>query len=164
MFRIDHARAAVAEERGAPVTLVVDFVEGHPVFDLVFVALEDHFREAYKEIDHFTVGPAAVLLHQVQRHFEVGEGDHRFDVVFQQLIEHVVVKLQPFFVWLRFVTVREDTRPGNRGAETLEAHLGKQLDVFLVMAVEINRFMVGIVFSRHHVLRDFARHAVCAAR
>jgi hypothetical protein len=92
----------------------------------------------------------------VQRHFEVGEGDHRFDVVFQQLIEHVVVELQPFFVWLRFVTFREDARPGDRGAETLEAHLGKQLDVFFVVAVEIDGFMVRIVFTRHYFLRDFA--------
>ena len=126
----------------------------------MLVALKNHFREAYKEIDHFTVGPAAVLLHQVQRHFEVGEGEHRLDVVFQQLIEHVVIELQPFLVWLRFVTFREDARPGNRGAETFEAHLGKQLDIFFVVAVEVDGLVIWVVFTRHYVLRDFARHAV----
>ena len=113
MLGIDHSGAAIAEQGGAPVTLVIDFVEGHPVFDLVLVAFEYHFGETHKEIDHFTVGPGAVFLYQMQRHFEVGEGDHRLDVVFQQLIEHVVVKFQTFFIWLRFVAVREDTGPGN---------------------------------------------------
>ena len=92
MLGVDHARTAVTEQRRAPVTLVVDFVEGHPVFDLMLVALENNLRETHKEINHFAVGPAAVFLHQMQRHLEVGEGDNRFDVVFQQLIEHVVVE------------------------------------------------------------------------
>ena len=39
---INHAGAAVAKQWRTPVTLVVDFVEGHPVFDLALVALEDH--------------------------------------------------------------------------------------------------------------------------
>ncbi len=74
MLGIDHPGAAVAEQRRAPVALVVDLVKGHPVFHFVPIALEDHFGEAHKEIDHFTIGPAAVLLHQVQGHLEVGEG------------------------------------------------------------------------------------------
>ena len=160
---IDHARAAVAEQRRTPVALVVDFVEGHPVFDLIFVALKYHFREAHKEIDHFTVGPSAIFLNEVQRHFKVGEGDHRLDVVLQQFIEHVVVKLQPLFVWLSFVAFREDARPGDGGTETFEAHLGKQPDVFFVMAVEVDGFVVGVIFAFNHFLRDFSRNAVCAA-
>ncbi len=86
MFGIHHAGAAVTEQRCTPVTLVVNFVEGHPVFDFVLIAFEYHFRETDKEINHFTVGPATILLHQMQRHFKVGEGDHRFDVVFQQFV------------------------------------------------------------------------------
>ena len=99
----------------------------------------------------------------MQRHFEVGEGDHRFDVVFQQLVEHIVVELQPLFVWLRFVTFREDARPGDRGAEALETHLGKQLDVFFIVAVEVDGLVVWVVFTRHDFLGDFARDAVRTA-
>ena len=99
----------------------------------------------------------------MQRHFKVGEGDNRFDMVFQQFIEHVVVELQPFFVRLRFIAVREDPRPGDRGAEALETHFREQLDVFFVMTVEVDGFMVRVVFTRHHFLSDFARNAVSAA-
>ena len=160
---IDHAGTAVAEQRGAPVALVVDLVEGHPVFHFVLIALEDHFGEAHKEIDHFAVGPATVLLHQMQRHFEVGEGNHWLDVVLQQLIEHVVIELQPLFVWLSFITLREDTGPGDGGTEALESHLSKQLDVFFVAAVEINGFVVRVVLTRFHLASNLARHAVSAA-
>ena len=160
MLGIDHAGTAVAEQRRAPVALVIDLVKGHPVFHFVLIALEDHFGEAYKEIDHFAVGPAAVLLYQMQRHFKVGKGDHRLDVVLQQFIEHVIVEFQPFFIRLSFVALREDAGPGNRGAEALEAHLGEQLDVFFVVAVEIDRFMIRVIFTRFDLVGDFARYAV----
>ena len=163
MLGIDHAGAAVAKQRRAPVTLVVDLVKGHPVFHFVLIALEDHFGEAHKEIDHFAVGPAAVLLNQMQRHLKVGEGNNRFDVVLQQFIEHVIVEFQPFFIRLAFVAQREDARPGDRGAEALEAHLGEQLDVFFVAAVEIDGFVVRIVLARLYLLGYLARHAVRAA-
>ena len=163
MFGVDHAGAAVAEQRRAPVALVVNFIEGHPVFDLALVAFKHHFRETHKEINNFTVSPAAVLLHQVQRHFKVGEGNHRLNVVFEQLIEHIVVEFQPFFVGLAFIAVREDTGPRNRRAEAFEAHLGEQFDVFFIVAVEVDGFVVGIVFTRHYFLSNFARYAVRAA-
>ena len=160
MLGIDHPGAAVAEQRRAPVALVVDLVEGHPVFHFVLIALENHFGKAHKEIDHFAVGPAAVLLHQVQGHLEVGEGDHRLDVVFQQLVEHVVVELQSLFIRLGFVTLREDAGPGDGGAEAFEAHLGEQFDVFFVAAVEIDRLVVGVIFAGFDLVGDFTRHAV----
>ena len=65
MLGIHHAGAAIAKQRCTPVTLVVDLIEGHPVFDLVLVALKDHFSKTDKEIDDFTIGPATVLLNQV---------------------------------------------------------------------------------------------------
>ena len=93
MLGIHHAGAAIAKQRRAPVTLVVDLIEGHPVFDLVLIALKNDFSKTDKEIDDFTIGPATVLLNQVQRHFKVGKGDDWFNVVLQQFIEHVVVEL-----------------------------------------------------------------------
>ena len=99
----------------------------------------------------------------MQRHLKVGEGNNRFDVVLQQFIEHVIVEFQPFFIRLAFVAQREDARPGDRGAEALEAHLGEQLDVFFVAAVEIDGFVVRIVLARLYLLGYLARHAVRAA-
>ncbi len=97
------------------------------------------------------------------RHFEVGQGDHRLDAVFQQFVEQVVVKLQAGFVRRRFVAVREDARPGDRGAEAFEAHLGEQRHVLLIAAVEIHRFVVGVAIAVEHAVGHHAIHAVRAA-
>ncbi len=61
--------------------MVVDFVEGHPVLDLVLVAFEADFSEADKEVDCLAVGKAAVVLGQVEWHFKVAQGNNRFDAI-----------------------------------------------------------------------------------
>ncbi|VTN03403.1 Uncharacterised protein [Raoultella ornithinolytica] len=48
-------------------------------------------------------------------------------------------------------------------AETFEAHLGEQLDVFFVAAVEINGFVVRVIFTRLYLVGNLARYAVGAA-
>ena len=48
-----HAGTAVAEQRIVRCTLVVDLVEGHPVFHFVLIAAQDHLAETHKEVDHF---------------------------------------------------------------------------------------------------------------
>lgn len=97
------------------------------------------------------------------RHFEVGQGDHRLDAVFQQFVEQIVVKLQAGLVRRRFVAVREDARPGDRGAEAFEAHLGEQRHVLLIAAVEIHRFVVRVAIAVEHAVGHHAIHAVRAA-
>lgn len=47
--------------------------------------------------------------------------------------------------------------------ETLEAHLGEQLDVFFVAAVEIDGFVVRIVLARLYLLVT-SRGTPCAPR
>ncbi|MNC11061.1 hypothetical protein D3C75_587470 [compost metagenome] len=163
MLGVNHARAAVTEQRRTPVALVIDLVKGHPVLHFALVAFKHHFGKTNKEIDNFTVSPATVFGHQVVRHFEVGKGNDRLDVVFQQFVEHVVVEFQTFFIRLLLIPFWEDTRPGNRGAEAFEAHFGKQRDVFFITAMEINGFVVWIKFTRDNFLGDFTRYTVRAA-
>ncbi|CCJ89732.1 hypothetical protein BN132_1660 [Cronobacter turicensis 564] len=160
---VDDAGTAVAKQRRAPVALVIDLIKGHPVFDLIFVALEHHLGEADKEIHHFAVRPAAILLHQMQRHFKVREGNYRLNVVFQQLIKHIVIELEPRFIGLRLIAVGENSRPGDRRAETLKAHFGEEFNIFFIMSVKIDGFMVRVIFARHDALRNFTRYAMRAA-
>ena len=70
-----------AENIDGRVGLVVDLIEGHPVLDLILVALHDAKSIAYEEIHQFAVGPAAVLLCQIVGHLEVAECDDRLDAV-----------------------------------------------------------------------------------
>ena len=53
------------------VGLIVDFIEGHPVFDLVLIALEDDFCKADEEINNLAVLPTTILGYQMIRHFKV---------------------------------------------------------------------------------------------
>ncbi len=144
------------------VSLVVDLVEGHPVLHFMLIAGEDDPGEAHEKVDQLAVTPAAVLGDQVIGHFKMRQRNDRFNTVFQTFVEQIVIKLQASLVRLLFIALRENTRPGNRGAETFEAHFGKQRQVLRVAMIKIYRLMVRVVFSRHHAVGDFPRHAVGA--
>ena len=146
------------------VGLVVDLVKGHPVLDFMLIALENHFRKTNEEVDQLTVAPAAVFRDQVERHLEVGKRNHRFDAVLQALVEQIVIEFQTGFVRLKLVTFREDTRPGDGGTEAFEPHLGKEFDVFFIAVIEIDGFMVRVIFPLKHAVGDFARYAVRTRR
>ena len=151
-----------AVDVGGGVGLVVDLVEGHPVLDLVFVALHDSLGIADEEADHPAVQPAAVLFGQVVGHFKMAEGDHRLDAILEQLVEQIVVELQAGLVGGFLVSLGKDAGPGNGGAEALEAHLGKQLDVVFVSVVKINGIVVGVAFAGQDAVGDAAGYAVRA--
>ena len=119
-------------------TLVIDFVEGHPVLDLVLVALEADFSEADEEVDGLAVGKAAIILGQVEGHFEVAQGDYWLNAILVHFVKQVVVEFQACFAWLLVVAIREDSGPGNRSSEGLKAHPGQQFDVFFVVVVEVD--------------------------
>ena len=78
IFKLREADAGIgpAENIDSRIGLIVDLVEGHPIFDLILVALHDAQRVAHKEVHQFAVDPAAVFLCQVIRHFEMAQRDH----------------------------------------------------------------------------------------
>ena len=129
----------------------------------MLVAAQHHLAKAHEAVQHGAALPAAVLGHQVVRHLEVGERDDGLDAVAQQLVEHVVIKTQPRLVRLGLIPQREDARPGDGGAKTLEAHLGKQCDVVSVAVVEIHRLVVGVAMTGLNLVGDDALHPVGAA-
>ncbi|CZY57830.1 Uncharacterised protein [Enterobacter hormaechei] len=144
----------------------VDFVEGQPVFHQPVKRLEAGAGVAGKEIHHLTVAPGAVLRHQVHRHVEVAERDQRLDVVLFALLEHRAVEGNAFLIRQRFVAVRVEAAPGNRGAEHRKAHLRHQGDVFFVAMVKINRLVARVEFvvpqRKPFFLADLYRQTVCA--
>ena len=68
------------------------------------------------------------------------------NAVFQAFVEQIIIKLQASLVGLQLIALRENTRPGNRGAKTFEAHLGKQRQVLWITMIKIDRLMVRVVF------------------
>ena len=125
----------------------IDLVEGKPVLYQALVAGEDRGREVLVEVDELAVAPAAVLLDEMDRAVEVRNGHERLDTVCLTLAEHVLVKCQAGLVGLGLVTVGEDSSPRQAHAEGLKAHLGKESDVLLVVVVEIDAGLRGIVIA-----------------
>ena len=163
-FRKTDAGIGPAENIDGRVGLVVDLIEGHPVFDLILVTLHDAKSIAYEEIHQFAVGPAAVLLCQIVGHLEVAECDDRLDAVLQELVKQIVIELQTLFIGLCLIALRENAAPGNRCAEALKAQLREQLYVLLISVEEVDALMVGIILPGHHAVGNTSRDLIGAAR
>ena len=95
-------------------------------------------------------------------HFEVGQRNDRLNVVFEHFIKEVIIELQAFFIGLQFISVGENSRPGNARAEALKAHFRQHGQIFFIMMIKINGFVIGVVFARQYAIRDFAWNAVAA--
>ena len=122
----------------------VDFVESQPVFYQPVKRLKAGAGVAGEEVDHLAVAPGAVFRHQVHRHVEVAERHQRLDVVLFALLKYRAVKGYALFVRQRFVTVRVEAAPGDRGAEHRKAHLRHQGDIFFIAMVKINRLVARV--------------------
>ena len=142
----------------------VDLVEGEPELNLVLVAVKDGLAVLLEEADELAACPAVVLLDQVIGHLVVREGHERLDVVSAQAVENAVVEGETGLVGLGVVAVGEDTAPRDGHAEHVEAHLGEQRNVLLVVMVEIDAVMVGIEAVGVDIDRDLARLLVAAAQ
>ena len=158
---LDHAGPKeVAHVLGA----AVDLVEGEPELDLVLVAVEDGLAVLLKEADELAARPAVVLLDQVIGHLVVRQGHERLDVVGAQAVEDAVVEGEAGLVGLGVVAVGEDTAPGDGHAEHVEAHLGEQRDILLVVMVEIDAVMIGVEAVGVDADRNLTRLLVAAAQ
>ena len=81
-----------------------------------------------------------------------------------QAVEDAVVEGETGLVGLGIIAVGEDAAPGDGHAEHVEAHLGEQCDILLVVMVEIDAVMVGVEAIGVDVDRDLARLLVAAAQ
>ena len=72
-------------------------------------------------------------------------------------IDEVVVEGDALLVGGRLVALGEDAGPLDGGAQRPEAHLGKEGDVLLVVMIEVDRLVVGVVLARQHAVGDATR-------
>ena len=74
----------------------------------------------------------------------MADGDQRLDAVLRAAVKNAVVKFQALLVGLALHASGEDAGPVDGGAEGLEAHLGEESNVLLVVVVEVDGLMAGI--------------------
>ena len=92
------------------------------------------------------------------------EGHERLNIVSAQAVENAVVEGEAGLVGLSIVAVGEDAAPGDGHAEHVEAHLGEQRDVFLVVMVEVDAVMIGVEAVGVDVDCNLTRLLVAAAQ
>ena len=113
-----------------------------------------------KKTHQLPVHPPAVFRGKVIGHFKMTQGNHRLNIILQKLVKQIIIEFQPLFIRLCFIALREDTAPGNRRAEALEAQLMKKSNILLVRMIEIDPCMIGIPFSRYDSVGNPAGNAV----
>ena len=122
----------------------VDLVEGQPQLHLVLVALEAGVAELLVERDDLAARPAVVAAHELVGQLVVREGDERLDAVCEAAVEDAVVEGHARLKRLVLEARRVEARPVDGGAQAVEAHLGEEGDVLLVVMVEVDGLMAGV--------------------
>src|SRR5699024_12135696 len=113
-------------------------VEVQTLFHLVLVACKDGGAVFQVGVDHPAVFPAAVFLDQGDGGVKVADGDQRLYAVLAALVKQAVVKGQALLVGGVVVPVGQDPGPGDGQPVALEARLGNQPDVLLVVVVQVD--------------------------
>ena len=121
----------------------VDLVHDDPVLHEPRVAVEHGLAVLREEVDGLARVPAQVVRGEGERHLVVRDGDHGLHAVLDDLLEEVLIELEAGLVGLGVVTVGEDARPVDGGAERLEAHAGQELQILLVGVVEVDAPALG---------------------
>ncbi|MNC55971.1 hypothetical protein D3C75_1055390 [compost metagenome] len=96
------------------------FVESHPAGDAIAKQFEADVGVLGKGRHRLAVLPATLLL-PVHRHVEVEQTDEGLDSLGQQFVDHLVVEVDGLLV--DSTAIRQQTGPGNRGAEAVVANL-----------------------------------------
>ena len=130
LFRIfllleNHTGTSIPKQRILIIFLVVNLIECHPVFYLVPVTFHYSLCIFDKEINYFPVFPTTVCFYKMIRHLKMRQCHDRFNIIFEQFIEQVIVKSKSFFIGTLIVPIWENTCPCNRSTETFESHLCK---------------------------------------
>lgn len=115
-----------------------------PVGDLVAVALKAYRGKAHEEVYELATTLPSISFDKGKRHPEVRERHDGLYAISLAAVKQVVVECKALLIGNSIVSCRKDSRPCNRCAETLEAHLGKELDVLTVAMIEIYTIVVGI--------------------
>ena len=84
----------------------------------------------------------------------MANGDQRLDAVLLAAVKDLVIEFKALLVRLGLHAGGENAGPVDRGAEGLEAHLGEESNVLLVVVVEVDGLMAGI----QPVGADSSRH------
>ena len=132
------------EDRAHGHGAAVDLVEGQPVLDLILVPLKNGLAVVHIELDEFPAGPAVVFFHQRIGQLVVTDGNQRLDAVLLAAVKDLVIEFKALLVRLGLHTGGENAGPVDGGAEGLEAHLGEESNVLLVVVVEVDGLMAGI--------------------
>ena len=120
-------------------------IDGEEILDTVGEAFRYDPRIICEPLRHIRVHPAAPLV-EFHRQFPVEEGEIRFDVICDQLINERIVERNAFLVD-RADAFRDNTGPVNREAIRLDSQFLHKLDVFFVPVIMVTGDVASLVLE-----------------
>ena len=97
---------------------------------------------------HFRAFPAVQFLGKIDGNIIVGHRNQRFDAIFVQFTENIMIKLYALGQGLFLSSGGEKAGPFDAHTEGLEAHLAEQCDVLFIMVIEIDTFAEREIIRR----------------
>ena len=107
-----------------------------PPFYPVPERLKAYLRIALKGIGAAPVLPAVILFHQRIGQVKVIQGHKRKNIIGDQFIDHLIIKINPLLIYLP-ISVRNDPRPGNGKTISFQPQLFHQGNIFFPVMVKI---------------------------
>ena len=123
----------------------VDLVEGEVVLHEAVEAREARGGVLHEDVHQIAAIPAIEAVGQRERVLIVLKGNKWLDAVLAARLEDILIEGETGLVWLLVVAVGEDAAPLDGEAQALEALLGAEADVLLVVVIEVTRDVRGIV-------------------
>ena len=131
----------------------IDFIEGQPVCHIIPVPFHQHLAQTEVVPDHLPAPPAPYLTDQSDGTVKMTDRHQGPDPIFSAFLKNLLIKPQPLFIRLRFISLRENTGPGNTQPVGFKSHLTKEPDVLPEVMIHVNRFRrripVGAVHGKH---------------
>ncbi len=145
-------RVGRARPAGSVAAVPVALPRGHarlvqrdPALDPVAEPAGDDLGVLAERVDGIPVRPAAEILESL-RQVPVIERHERADAALEQLVEQPVVEVQPVVIHAS-APVRQDPRPRDREAESVDAELPHERDVLGIAMVEVARDLARVAVA-----------------
>ena len=100
---------------------MIYFIKGKPVLHFSFEFCKQCFCHLQINVNHILTHPGIVFTNKMNRHFCMQNRHQRLNIIFQKLINHIVIESQTLRIWRLFLTCWIYSRPVHRQAIALQA-------------------------------------------
>ena len=101
----------------------INLIKCHPIPHFPMKPLKNNLTVTQIRVNQLPASPGTIFLLQSQRYIKMTDGNNRLNMVAKQLIDHFLIKTQPFLVGYILLPGGKNPRPSKRKTITLKSHL-----------------------------------------